>query len=151
MAIDCGDEETLAEAGHNMGYQTPVTNDGSKDSPCRVDCSSMVRIVVVEETPADQYVRCVGSCTAHLEELTEPSDLVQGVGTEVTLTGRGPLLILSVSVDFNYRQFRFSVGAPEAETKFKQAVQSAQQISHNANEYPSLYVRARGYSARVLR
>jgi len=44
--------------------------------------------------------------------------------------------------DSNYRQFRFSVGAPEAETKFKQAVQSAQQTSHNATKYPSLYVRA---------
>ncbi|KAF9788386.1 hypothetical protein BJ322DRAFT_1002310 [Thelephora terrestris] len=63
---------------------------------------------------------CVGSCTAHLEELVDPSDLMQGV-------------------DLNYRQFRFSVGAPEAETKFKQAVQSAQQTSRNAMEYPSLY------------
>ena len=33
----------------------------------------------------DPYVRCVGSCTAHFEELTDPTDLVQGVGTEVAL------------------------------------------------------------------
>jgi len=50
------------------------------------------------------------------------------------------LILLTSSVDSNYRQFRFSVGAPEAETKFKQAVQSAQQISANAMKYPSLYV-----------
>lgn len=40
--------------------------------------------MVVSEDSADRCVRCVGSCTAHLEELTDPSDLVQGVGTEVT-------------------------------------------------------------------
>ena len=50
------------------------------------------------------------------------------------------LILLTSSADSNYRQFRFSVGAPEAETKFKQAVQSAQQISPNAMKYPSLYV-----------
>ena len=55
-----------------------------------------------------------------------------------------PLISLTTSVDPNYRQFRFSVGAPEAETKFKQAVQGAQQISHNAMQYPSLYVRVIG-------
>jgi len=48
---------------------------------------------------------------------------------------------VTTSTDPNYKQFRFSVGAPEAETKFKQAVQSAQQISRNAMQYPSLYVR----------
>jgi hypothetical protein len=56
----------------------------------------------------------------------------------------GPPLISAVSADPDYRQFRFSVGAPEAETKFKQAVNSAQQISHNAMKYPSLYVRVVG-------
>ena len=58
------------------------------------------------------------------------------------LAERDTLLIpFTPSVDPNYRQFRFSVGAPEAETKFKQAVQSAQQSSRNATQYPSLYVR----------
>ena len=54
---------------------------------------------------------------------------------------RGSPLISVVSADPDYRQFRFSVGAPEAETKFKQAVYNAQQTSHNAMKYPSLYVR----------
>ena len=52
-----------------------------------------------------------------------------------------PLIPLTMPADSNYRQFRFSVGAPEAETKFKQAVQSAQQTNRNAMKYPSLYVR----------
>lgn len=83
MAIDYRDEETLAETGHNMGYKTSFANHGSKNSPCCMDRPSLVRIMVVEEASADRYTRCVGSCTAHLEELTDPSDLVQGVGTEV--------------------------------------------------------------------
>lgn len=96
---------------------------------------------------ADRCVRCVGSCTAHLEELTDPTDLVQGVGMEVTIRDGIPL---TTSVDSNYRQFRFSVGAPEAETKFKQAVQSAQQQSRNAKNYPSLYVRVAGMLPTIL-
>jgi hypothetical protein len=53
-------------------------------------------------------------------------------------------LISFIHTDSNYRQFRFSVGAPEAETKFKQAVQNAQQTNRNALDYPSLYVRTGG-------
>lgn len=53
-------------------------------------------------------------------------------------------LISFIHTDSNYRQFRFSVGAPEAETKFKQAVQDAQQTNRNALDYPSLYVRTGG-------
>ena len=48
---------------------------------------------------------------------------------------------MTESTDSSYRQFRFSVGAPEAETKFKQAVQMAQQTNKNAVKYPSIYVR----------
>jgi hypothetical protein len=92
-------------------------------------------------TLTDRSARCVGSCTAHLEELTDPTDLIQGVGTEVTHRKKRTV---NFAVDSSYRQFRFSVGAPEAETKFKQAVQSAQNTSRNAVKYPSLYVCAVG-------
>ncbi|KII84929.1 hypothetical protein PLICRDRAFT_116954 [Plicaturopsis crispa FD-325 SS-3] len=63
---------------------------------------------------------CVASCTAHLEELTADEDLVR-------------------NIDPCYRQFRFSVGAPDAEAKFKAAVVEAQKVDKNALKYPSLF------------
>ncbi|KAF8551149.1 hypothetical protein OG21DRAFT_1499321 [Imleria badia] len=45
---------------------------------------------------------CVASCTAHIEELTEPEDRLRNLG--------------------NYRQFRFLVGAPDKEKKFLSAL-----------------------------
>ncbi|KAM5545525.1 hypothetical protein V8D89_000563 [Ganoderma adspersum] len=62
----------------------------------------------------------VGSCTAHLEELTDDEGRVKNIGPE-------------------WRQFRFSVGAPDAEAKFRVAVQGAQEESPKAQQYPSLY------------
>lgn len=86
VSVDCGDEETLAEIGH-VGCQTPVEEYGSAHPSSRVDRSSLVSTMTMPLTkaPTDWYIRCVGSCTAHLEELTDPADLVQGVGTGVTL------------------------------------------------------------------
>ncbi|KAG5647979.1 hypothetical protein DXG03_007013 [Asterophora parasitica] len=55
---------------------------------------------------------CVASCTAHLEEIT---------------------------YDPGWRQFRFSVGSPDAEAKFQAAVNEAQKKNPNARIYPSLY------------
>jgi hypothetical protein len=40
-----------------------------------------------------------------------------------------------------WKQFRFRVGAPEAEAKFNRAVADAQNVNSNARKYPSLYVR----------
>jgi ubiquitin-conjugating enzyme E2 Q len=40
----------------------------------------------------------------------------------------------------SWRQFRFNVGAPDAEAKFKDAVEQAQQKHVNAREFPILYV-----------
>lgn len=85
MFADFGDEETLVETGHRMGCQTPVAGYGSTNPPSRVDCSAVVGVMSFPKVSTDPYVRCVGSCTAHLEELTDPTDFVQGVGTEVTL------------------------------------------------------------------
>ena len=83
--VDRGDEETLAETGNHVGCQTPAEGYGSTDPSCRVDRPSLVSILFTMKAPTDRYGRCVGSCTAHLEELTDSTDLVQGVGTEVTL------------------------------------------------------------------
>ncbi|KAI0731453.1 hypothetical protein C8Q72DRAFT_822449, partial [Fomitopsis betulina] len=63
---------------------------------------------------------CVGSCLAHLEELQLPEDRV-------------------ANIDPNWRQFRFSVGAPDAEAKYNIALQKVQQRNANAVCYPSLY------------
>ena len=43
--------------------------------------------------------------------------------------------------DSSWRQFRFSVGAPDAEAKYKTALQEVQKVNANALKYPSLYVR----------
>jgi hypothetical protein len=48
-------------------------------------------------------------------------------------------------IDPAWTQFRFSVGAPEAEAKFNKAVADAQNINFNARKYPSLYVSIRSW------
>lgn len=63
---------------------------------------------------------CVGSCTAHLEEITSKEDMVQNIG-------------------IGWKQFRFSVGAPDAEAKFRAALRTAQGQDRNAVLYPYLY------------
>ncbi|KAJ6506730.1 hypothetical protein C8R45DRAFT_1090408 [Mycena sanguinolenta] len=62
---------------------------------------------------------CVASCTAYLEEMSD-EQCIQGV-------------------DSAYRQFRFSVGAPDAEAKFQKALQAATVSDANAKKYPSLF------------
>lgn len=56
---------------------------------------------------------------------------------------RGALILVGAQywTDPNWRQFRFSVGAPDAEAKYKAALQEVQKVNANAVHYPSLYVR----------
>ncbi|PCH39035.1 hypothetical protein WOLCODRAFT_141073 [Wolfiporia cocos MD-104 SS10] len=63
---------------------------------------------------------CVASCTAHLEELVSPEDRLR-------------------NVDPTWRQFRFIIGAPDAEARYKHALQEAQSKDPNSLQYPSLY------------
>ncbi|KAF9461901.1 hypothetical protein BDZ94DRAFT_1262434 [Collybia nuda] len=63
---------------------------------------------------------CVASCTSYLEEITSGDERVHGL-------------------DPAWRQFRFSVGAPDAEAKFKASVRESQATDKNAQQYPSLY------------
>ncbi|KAG0696497.1 hypothetical protein DFH29DRAFT_984602 [Suillus ampliporus] len=56
---------------------------------------------------------CVASCTAHLQELTEEED--------------------------QWRQFRFMVGAPDKEAKFRHALERETCRDSNAKKYPTLY------------
>ncbi|RDB28698.1 hypothetical protein Hypma_015532 [Hypsizygus marmoreus] len=63
---------------------------------------------------------CVASCTAYLEEITSGEESIK-------------------NMDPGWRQFRFSVGAPDAEAKFKAAITDAQAKDVNALSYPSLY------------
>lgn len=39
-----------------------------------------------------------------------------------------------------WRQFRFTIGAPDAEAKFNTAIKQAQKEYKNAVQYPSIYV-----------
>ncbi|KAJ7120629.1 hypothetical protein C8R43DRAFT_1151577 [Mycena crocata] len=64
---------------------------------------------------------CVASCTAYLEEMSPTEEqCIQGL-------------------DPAWRQFRFSVGTPDAEAMFQKAVKSATETDANAKKYPSLY------------
>ncbi|KIK53259.1 hypothetical protein GYMLUDRAFT_49424 [Collybiopsis luxurians FD-317 M1] len=63
---------------------------------------------------------CVGSCTAYLEEISSEEESIKNIGK-------------------GWRQYRFSVGAPDAEAKFKTAVEEAKARNANTRQYPSLY------------
>ncbi|KAJ7763374.1 hypothetical protein B0H16DRAFT_1311189 [Mycena metata] len=63
---------------------------------------------------------CVASCTAYLEEMSSEEQCIQGL-------------------DPAWRQFRFSVGAPDAEAKFQKAQQKSTATDPNAKKYPSIY------------
>ncbi|KAL0948368.1 hypothetical protein HGRIS_010950 [Hohenbuehelia grisea] len=63
---------------------------------------------------------CVASCTAHLEELTSANS-IRGLSTK------------------DWRQFHFSIGAPDAEAKFRKSIAEAQTRQSNARMFPTLY------------
>ncbi|EJD40876.1 hypothetical protein AURDEDRAFT_115746 [Auricularia subglabra TFB-10046 SS5] len=62
----------------------------------------------------------IASCTAYLEEILDEDEMVH-------------------NIDKTWRQFRFSVGAPDAEAHFKANVDAAKREDRNAATYPSLY------------
>ncbi|KAI8977714.1 hypothetical protein BD414DRAFT_516981 [Trametes punicea] len=71
-------------------------------------------------------------------ELQSNEEKVMNMGTSTcrcTFAVNNP-----TGVDPIWRQFRFSVGAPDAEAKFRKAVQLAKTENSRAHEFPSLYV-----------
>jgi ubiquitin-conjugating enzyme E2 Q len=42
--------------------------------------------------------------------------------------------------DNTWKQYRFTMGSPDAEAKFKAEIASAQALDKNARSYPILYV-----------
>ncbi|KAI0656109.1 hypothetical protein C8Q70DRAFT_1014692 [Cubamyces menziesii] len=62
----------------------------------------------------------VASCTAYLEELQSDGEKVK-------------------NMDPAWRQFRFSVGAPDAEAKFRKAIRMAKKEDQRAQQFPSLF------------
>ena len=48
-------------------------------------------------------------------------------------------------LESHWKQFRFGVGAPDAEVKFANALKEAQAEDANSKVYPSLYVSYYGY------
>ncbi|KAF9481500.1 hypothetical protein BDN70DRAFT_876298 [Pholiota conissans] len=63
---------------------------------------------------------CVASCTAHIEAIESGEELIGGLDTQWT-------------------QFRLTVGAPDAEAKFKAALEDAAKEDKNAAVYPVIY------------
>ncbi|KAK7678999.1 hypothetical protein QCA50_017943 [Cerrena zonata] len=63
---------------------------------------------------------CIASCTAHIDEIMVPEDCVG-------------------NIDPPCRQFRFSIGAPDKEAKFRTCQENAKARDANAAQYPSLY------------
>ena len=82
---------------------------------------------------------CVASCTAHIEPIESGPQLIRNLGKSQL-----PYLIIPSHVqrytDSSWRQYRLTVGAPDAEDKFKKAVDSAKTTSANAKKYPIIYV-----------
>ncbi|KIJ62454.1 hypothetical protein HYDPIDRAFT_30416 [Hydnomerulius pinastri MD-312] len=62
----------------------------------------------------------VASCTAHIQELTDKEDCLKNISPQ-------------------FRQFRFMVGAPDKEAKFKTALEKETAGDANAQEYPTLF------------
>ncbi|KAL0572423.1 hypothetical protein V5O48_009541 [Marasmius crinis-equi] len=88
-----------------------------KSKPKLVDCDPTVL------PAAWQLLRwIIGSCTAYLDEIKDPSERIK-------------------NIDPAWRQYRFSVGSPDAEARFKNAVEEAKAVDPNCHNFPSLFVR----------
>jgi hypothetical protein len=98
------------------------------DSSCRLVNSSLVcyelATMISCQLPHHPH-RCVASCAAHLEELTSDGSF-------------GIIVYFYFNLDPTWRQFRFAIGAPDAEAKFQVAVAEAQKTDTNARKYPGL-------------
>ncbi|KAF9809445.1 hypothetical protein IEO21_07397 [Rhodonia placenta] len=64
---------------------------------------------------------CIASCTAHMEEMKTEEERIRNIGAE-------------------WRQFRFTIGAPDAEAKFQKALELAQAQDENVLSFPCLYI-----------
>lgn len=100
------------------------------------------------KTPLLTYRRIIGSCTAYIEEIVTDDERIKNLG--MTPIFRSTVSDQSTDVteipDPNWRQFRLTVGAPDAEAKFKKEVEAAARKDANAAKYPALYVRPVPYS-----
>ncbi|KAK7060762.1 hypothetical protein VNI00_000494 [Paramarasmius palmivorus] len=79
----------------------------------------------------------LGSCTAHLEEITNQDEILKNIGKELRFLAR--MWLTQCPADPIWKQYRFSVGAPDAEAKFKASVQNAQQVDMNCVNFPSIF------------
>ncbi|KAH9475092.1 Ubiquitin-conjugating enzyme E2Q-like protein 1 [Psilocybe cubensis] len=73
----------------------------------------------------------VASCTAHIEPIESGEELIK-------------------NLDPSWRQFRLTVGAPEAEAKFKEALQQAATEDPNVRTYPVIYIIRHGLWYRTV-
>ncbi|KAI5891455.1 uncharacterized protein SCHCODRAFT_02629145 [Schizophyllum commune H4-8] len=63
---------------------------------------------------------CVASCRSYLEEITDEEYLIKNIDSE-------------------WRQFRFTVGAPDAEARFRASIEAAVKKDQNAMNFPSIF------------
>jgi ubiquitin-conjugating enzyme E2 Q len=91
-----------------------------------------------EEIPITRLNRILGSCTAHLEEITSQDETLKNIGKKLRFPVR--MWLIQCPADPIWKQYRFSVGAPDAEAKFKASVQDAQQVDMNCVNFPSIFV-----------
>ncbi|KAJ3509436.1 hypothetical protein NLJ89_g5227 [Agrocybe chaxingu] len=74
---------------------------------------------------------CVASCTAHIEAITSSEDMIK-------------------NLDPTWRQFRMTVGAPDAEARFMGALEQAKTENANAQKYPVIYLGVPWFPAEEL-
>ena len=79
----------------------------------------------------------MASCTAYLEEITSSGEIIKNIGTSIVVQS---FHHIELCLDPTWRQFRFSVGAPDAEAKFKGSVNEVQADNANAKKFPTLFV-----------
>lgn len=86
------------------------------------------------------FNRCVASCTAHIEAIDSGEELIKNLGETIFFLYRIHKYVSLYRLDPNWRQFRMTVGAPDAEAKFMGAVKVAMEEDSNARHYPVIYV-----------
>ena len=77
-----------------------------------------------------------------VRRILKPSLLVKNLSkTWVESDNISATMLLTLKSDPSWTQFRLTVGAPDAEAKFKKAIDAAVKIDVNAVVYPVFYVR----------
>lgn len=72
-----------------------------------------------------------------MEEMKTEEERIRNIGQNLCFIS---LAGLNYSAGAEWRQFRFTIGAPDAEAKFQKALELAQAQDENVLSFPCLYV-----------